>query len=54
VLGDFVVVFGEGRRRRDGTVEDSGEVRRRRVEAHERHVEVLKKLIPDGKEKWLG
>jgi dynactin-6 len=53
VLEEFTVVFGEGRRRRDGTVEESEEVRRQRVRVHERHVEVLKKLIPDGKGKWL-
>jgi hypothetical protein len=29
-------------------------VRRQRVRVHERHVEVLKKLIVDGKGKWLG
>jgi dynactin-6 len=54
VLEDFTVVFGNGRRRRDGTVEGSEEVRRQRVKVHERHVEVLKKLVPDGKGKWLG
>jgi dynactin-6 len=54
VLEDFTVVFGNGRRRRDGTVEGSEEVSRQRVKVHERHVEVLKKLVPDGKGKWLG
>jgi dynactin-6 len=54
MLEDFTVVFGDGRRRRDGTVEDSEAVQRQRVKVHERHVEVLKKLIVDGKGKWLG
>lgn len=53
-VGDFTVVFGDGQRRRDKTVEGSVEVQRQRVKAQEKHVEVLKKLIPDGKAKWLG
>lgn len=52
-VGDFEVVFGGGTRRRDGTMEGSGDMRAQRVKAQERHVEMLKRLVVDGKAKWL-
>jgi dynactin-6 len=53
VLDDFTVVFGDGKRRRNGTVEGSEDVRRQRVRAQEKHVDVLGRLLVDGKAKWL-
>jgi len=50
---DFTVVFGEGQRRRDRTLVGSEEIQRQRVKAQEKHVEMLKKLIVDGKSKWI-
>jgi hypothetical protein len=52
-VGDFSVVFGGGQTRRDKTMEDSEDSRAQRVKAQEKHVEMLKRLIPDGKAKWL-
>jgi len=51
---DFTVVFGDGQRRRDKTLVDREEIQRERVKAQEKHVEVLKKLIPDGNSKWIS
>ena len=50
---DFTVVFGDGRRRRDKTLVESGDIQKQRVKAQEKYVEVLKKLIVDGKSKWI-
>lgn len=50
---DFTVLFGSGQRRRDKTMEDSEDSRAQRKKAQERHVEMLKRLIPDAKAKWL-
>jgi dynactin-6 len=50
---DFTVLFGNGQRRRDKTMEGSEDSRAQRVKAQEKHVEMLKRLIPDGKAKWL-
>lgn len=50
---DFSVLFGNGRRRRDKTLVDGEDSRAQRVKAQEKHVEMLKRLIPDGKTKWL-
>jgi hypothetical protein len=52
-VGDFEVVFGGGQKRRDGTMEGSEDMRVQRVKAQEKHVEMLKRLVPDGKAKWL-
>jgi dynactin-6 len=52
-VGDFTVAFGDGQRRRDKTMEGSEDSRAQRVKAQEKHVEMLKRLIPDGKAKWL-
>lgn len=52
-VGDFEVVFGEGKRRVDKTLLEGEEVQRLRVQVHTKHVEALKKLIVDGKAKWL-
>lgn len=51
---DFTVVFGDGQRRRDKTLVKSEDVKRQRIRAQEKHVEVLRKLVPDGKAKWLS
>lgn len=53
-VGDFTVVFGEGRRRVDKTLVEQGDVRSARVKGQERHVEALRRLVPDGKAKWLS
>ena len=53
-LQDFTVLFGDGQRRRDKTLVEREEIQRERVKAQEKHVEVLKKLIPDGKSKWIS
>jgi dynactin-6 len=50
---DFTVVFGEGQRRRDRTLVGSEEIQKQRVRAQEKHVEMLKKLVVDGKSKWI-
>ena len=50
---DFTVLFGNRQRRRDKTLVDSEDLRGQRIKAQEKHVEVLKRLIPDGKSKWL-
>jgi len=50
---DFTVVFGDGQRRKDTTTLGSEEIQKQRVKAQEKHVEVLKKLIVDGKTKWI-
>jgi hypothetical protein len=34
-------------------MEGSGDMRAQRVKAQEKHVEMLKRLVPDGKAKWL-
>jgi hypothetical protein len=34
-------------------MEGSGDMRAQRVKAQERHVEMLKRLVVDGKAKWL-
>ena len=52
-VGDFTVMFGEGQRRRDGTLVRSEEIQRQRVRAQEKHVEMLKKLVVDRKSKWI-
>ncbi|TLD11575.1 hypothetical protein E2P81_ATG10186 [Venturia nashicola] len=52
-VGDFEVVFGDGMRRVDKTLLEGEEVQRLRVQVHTKHVEALKKLIVDGKAKWL-
>jgi dynactin-6 len=50
---DFTVVFGDGQRRKDTTTLGSAEIQKQRVKTQEKHVEVLKKLIVDGKSKWI-
>ena len=50
---DFTVLFGNEQRRTDKTLLDSEDLRGQRIKAQEKHVEVLKRLIPDGKAKWL-
>ncbi|KAK4502992.1 hypothetical protein PRZ48_006419 [Zasmidium cellare] len=55
VLGDFVVVFGEGGRRRvDGSLKGSEEMRGARERGQGMMLEVLGKLIVDGGVKWRG
>lgn len=53
-VGDFTVVFGDGRRRVDKTIVESEEVRNMRVKGMEKQVEALRKLVPDGKAKWIS
>lgn len=52
-VGDFTVIFGDGKRRRDKTLVDSADVRSARTKGQERHVEALKRLVPDAKAKWI-
>lgn len=52
-VGDFEVIFGEGKRRVDKTLLEGEEVQRLRVQVHRKHVEALNKLIVDGKAKWV-
>ncbi|KAH9812963.1 transferase hexapeptide [Teratosphaeria destructans] len=53
VLEDFTVVFGDGRKRIDSTARDGAEVRRAREIGQEKAVELVKKLVVDGKAKWV-
>ncbi|KAM0701986.1 hypothetical protein Q7P35_010896 [Cladosporium inversicolor] len=50
--GFYGGVWG-GQRRRDRTLVGSEEIQRQRVKAQEKHVEMLKKLVVDGKSKWI-
>ena len=54
VLEDFTVVFGENRRRVDGTLRDRREIRELKLKGREKEAEVLRSLIPDGSAKWRG
>lgn len=54
LVEDFTVVFGDGQRRRDKTLVENEEIQKQRVKAQEKHVDVLKKLVPDGKIKWIS
>ena len=47
MLGDYTVVYGYGERR----VDRAG-LQRLELDATERHIDVLRKLIPSKLEKW--
>ncbi|KAM0716334.1 hypothetical protein Q7P37_007779 [Cladosporium fusiforme] len=51
---DFTVIFGDGKRRVDKTLVDSVDVRSARIKGQERHVDALKRLVPDAKAKWIS
>lgn len=50
----FTVVFGDGRRRVDGSAKAFEEVRRAKREGTAKQVEGLRRLIPDASAKWTG
>lgn len=51
-LEDFTVAFGEGGRRVDRTAAESPGVREARMKGQERHVEALRRLVPNASMKW--
>lgn len=52
VLEDFVVIFGEGKRRVDAVLRDKKEVRDMKARGRDKEIELLKTLIPDASAKW--
>ncbi|KAF2770583.1 trimeric LpxA-like protein [Teratosphaeria nubilosa] len=53
VLEDYALVFGDGRKRIDSTAREGAEVRRARRVGQEKAVELVRKLVVDGKAKWM-
>lgn len=51
-INDFEVVFSNGKRRVDITVKEHVEIREARKSGHDKMMEVLRILIPDGALKW--
>nr|POE47047.1 dynactin subunit 6 [Quercus suber] len=52
VLEDFEVIFSEGKRRIDTTVQKNAEIREARRMGHDKMMDVLRTLIVDGGAKW--
>lgn len=52
MLPDFTVIFGNNQRRLDTTMESNPEVKNAKQKGQEMHVELLKRLIPNGASKW--
>lgn len=52
-VGDFEVVFARGKRRVDRTLLEGEEMQELRVKVVRKHVEALKRVLVDGKGKWV-
>lgn len=53
-VGEFGVVFARGGRRVDGSMKGSEEMRALRLKGQEKLGEVARRLVVDGKAKWMG
>lgn len=52
-LEDFTALFGDGQRRVDKTMQEHEEVRSAKMEAREKEIELLRRLIPNAAHKWI-
>ncbi|TKA65428.1 hypothetical protein B0A55_09383 [Friedmanniomyces simplex] len=53
-LEDFMVVYGDGRRRMDMTTKEHAEVRELKKEGQEKAVQAMRTLIPNAAAKWTS